>query len=123
VSDDLEDFEDEDFEGFKDYSFDPFAGYDPPADDPVEPAESENATIRQLREQAARVDEAKAVTTALRREVALLRAGYDTDSKRGALFLKSFGPDVDDLEELVREAKAHGVPLLSAIRSDPDDNS
>jgi hypothetical protein len=99
--------------------------YDDDYDDDLDDFEghpAENDNIRQLRQQAERVAQAEVETAALRREAALLRAGYDTDSKLGALLLKSYGPDVESLDELVAEAGAHGVPLLRDRRQAPSDD-
>jgi hypothetical protein len=87
-------FEDEDSDEFEDFEEE---------DDPYE-----NANIRQLREQAKAADAAEARVAALRREVAFLKAGIDTDSKAGAYLLKGYEGSMDDL---ARVASEYGIAL------------
>lgn len=72
---------------------------------------NENPNLRHIREKAERTEKAEAAEASLRREVAFLRAGIDTDSKLGALFQRSYEGDVTDVDALVAEAKELGVPF------------
>lgn len=74
-----------------------------------ESPENENANIRQLREQAKAGREHQAAAEALRREVAFLKAGIDTDSKLGKLLFKSYEGDLSDIEALKTEATEIGA--------------
>jgi hypothetical protein len=71
---------------------------------------SENANpIRLLREKAARVDAAEAAMRDTQRELAMLRAGVNTTSRLGVLFLKHWDGDVSDRETLINDAREIGL--------------
>lgn len=72
---------------------------------------NEDPNLKHLREKAAKADEAEAALADARRENAILRAGIDTESKLGQMFVKAYDGDFADVEALKAAAKEIGVPI------------
>lgn len=71
--------------------------------------QGENPNLRHLREKAEQADAARAAEAQLRKEVAFLKAGIDTDSKLGGLLFKTYEGDLSDLDSLKKEATEIGA--------------
>jgi hypothetical protein len=83
--------------------------------------EQEIGGIKELREAADRGRKASQELDTMKREMAFLKAGVDTDSKAGQLLFKAYDGELDT--ELLRvEAEELGIlkDVQSAPRSEPD---
>ena len=83
--------------------------------------EQEIGGIKELREAADRGRKASQELDTMKREMAFLKAGVDTDSKAGKLLFKAYDGELDT--ELLRvEAEELGIlkDVQSAPRSEPD---
>lgn len=84
-----------------------------------EPIEPGTKATRDLRAAAARGEKHRQEAEQLKREMAFLKAGVDTDSKAGKLLLKAYDGDLTDIAALKSEAESIGA--LTAPATTPPD--
>lgn len=70
--------------------------------------------LRELREAAARGKEAKADADAARRELAFAKAGIDTDSPKGKMFVKAYDGELDGAAIKAQFEELFGTPQAAS---------
>lgn len=76
--------------------------------------QDQQESLRDLREAAARGKEAKADAEAARRELAFAKAGIDTDSPKGKMFVKAYDGELDSAAIKAQFDDLFGVPAAES---------
>lgn len=83
--------------------------YDSRTGELLEQPEPDAKGVRDLRAAASRGEKARAENEGLKREMAFMKAGIDTESKAGKLLLKAYDGDLTDISALKAEGESLGA--------------
>lgn len=92
--------------------------YDSRTGELLDQPEPDAKGVRDLRAAASRGEKARAENEALKREMAFMKAGIDTESKAGKLLLKAYDGDLADIAALKAEGDSLGA-LVTPVTPPP----